>query len=110
MKKVAIILALLIFCVSTPLFSESFKLKNYEPYTVEEFPEWSIKARRAESLFFGSLAITMPISLLSYSVGVNTGIISSSSDDMSQLMYQVSFAAALSLGITLTDYILGELE
>ncbi|MBK5200071.1 MAG: hypothetical protein JJE21_00880 [Spirochaetaceae bacterium] len=110
MKKIAIILFVIIFSACTPIFSDSFKLNNFEPYTVEEFPEWSIKARRAESIFFGSLALTMPVSLLSYTVVGKTGIISTSNDDMTNLMYQVSFAAALSLGITLTDYILGELE
>lgn len=110
MKKIAIVLFVIMFSICTPIFSDSFKLNNFEPYTIEEFPEWSIKARRAESLFFGSLALTMPISLLSYNVGVNTGLISSSNDDMTKLIYQISFAAALSFGITLTDYILGELE
>lgn len=110
MKKIAIIIFLVMFSINTPIFSDDFKLNNFEVYSIEEFPEWSIKLRRAESLFFGSLALTMPISLLTYNVGIKSGIISANNNEMTNLMYQVSFAAALSLGITLTDYILGEME
>lgn len=107
-RKFVVILLVFLF-IMTPLFSESIKLPEYEPYTVNEFPDWSLKLRRGESLFFGSLALTMPVTIIGYNVAVNTGIFSSSNSETTDLLYQFSIAASISLAITLGDYILGEI-
>lgn len=109
MKKIVSLILILIF-FSLPVFSASIELPEYEPYGPTEFPEWSMKLRRGESLFFGSLVITMPVAMLSYNLAASNGLITPSQNDVTNFLYQASFAAALSLGIAVGDYIIGELE
>lgn len=109
MRKTLLMLILLLFCFSlVPLASAS--LPAYEPYQENEFPLWTYKLRRAEILFFGSFVLTMGVAMLSYSIAVNARWVPPAKDDLTALMIQGGIASALSLGITVTDYILGEME
>ncbi len=111
MKKKVIAL-FLVFCIScTSLISDTNDFKDYESYTLDEFPSWSWKLRRGESLFFGSFAITLPLSILAYNVADNISLIdTSSNDDFTNFKNQLSVAALISLSIALGDYIIGEFE
>ncbi len=104
-RAIAILLLLLLVF---PLQLSADQLKSYEPYEEEEFPLWSYKVRRAETLFFGSLVITLPIAALLYRVAVETDIITTPSSELQGFLMQGSIAAGLSLGISLADYIIGE--
>ncbi len=97
MKKAVILLLIfvLLFGICTPAFS--LTLKNYEPYSDDEFPKWSLNLRRAESLFFGGIPIAFPLTSLAFSM---TG---KDSDFFTTLGY----ACAVSAVITLIDYIIG---
>lgn len=109
MKKTMLLMILLLFCVSLlPLASAS--LPAYEPYQENEFPLWTYKLRRAEILFFGSFVLTMGVASLTYSLAVNSGLVPPAQDALTALFIQAGIASALSLGITVTDYILGEME
>lgn len=108
-KKTLLILIILLFCSSLlPLASAS--LPAYEPYQENEFPLWTYKLRRAEILFFGSFVLTMGVASLSYSLAVSAGWAPPAKDPLTALLIQGGIASVLSLGITVTDYILGELE
>jgi hypothetical protein len=109
-KKALILIVVMMSLLMTPVFSDtSITLPDYEPYGVNEFPEWSMKLRRGESLFFGSLALTMPISVIGYNLA-DGNLFVGPTDSTDQILYQLSIAATLSLGITLADYILGEIQ
>jgi hypothetical protein len=109
MKKGLALFLLMIFLISgTPLFSEA--LPTYVPYEKNEFPIWTYKVRRAESLFFGSLVLTFPIAVLSYNVAVNYLSFSEASSDLNALFLEAGIASALSLGISIADYIIGEVQ
>jgi hypothetical protein len=109
MKKGLVIFLLLIFLFSgTPLFSET--LPAYVPYEKDEFPLWTYKLRRAESLFFGSLVLTFPIAVLSYNLAVNYLSFSEASSDLNALLLEAGIASALSLGISVADFIIGEVQ
>ena len=109
-KKAMILIGFMMFLFVTPAFSNnSIKLPDYEPYGVNEFPEWSMKLRRGESLFFGSLAVTMPITVIGYNFA-DGKIFNGPTDSTTAVLYQLSIAATLSFGIALTDYILGEIQ
>ena len=70
MRKRIIAFLLIFSMLVPPLVAEPIEYE-YEPYTEEEFPIWAHELRRAESIFFGSLAITFPLSM----GGQNTGAI-----------------------------------
>jgi len=82
---------------------------DYEPYTAEEFPSWSRKLRRGESLFFGSLAFTFPTVTLGYTAGISAGVFTDPDDDLIQLRNEAICAASIALVIALADYVLGEI-
>ena len=109
-KKSLFVLVLLLFCISlVPLASES--LPAYEPYQEDEFPLWSYKLRRADIIFFGSFVLTMGVASLSYTLAANAGWVPPANENMLRaLLIQGGIASVLSLGITVTDYILGEVE
>lgn len=110
-KKFIAILLILTLAAPMSLFCSSDDFLEYEEYSLDEFPTWSYKLRRGESLFFGSLALTLPVSILAYDAAVNTSIISNpTTDDFTEFTYQLSMAAVLSLTIALADYIIGEFE
>lgn len=106
MRTFILILCLLVLCVSIPLSAEP--LKDYVPYESEEFPLWTYKVRRAETLFLGSLVITLPVAMLLYKLGQQTSLITPPDSDLQSLLVQGSIAASLSLGISLADFIIGE--
>ncbi len=110
MKKTLFVVVLILFCCSlVPLSSAS--LPAYEPYQENEFPLWSYKLRRGEILFFGSFVITMAVASLGYSLAANAGWAQPAKDDpLTALLIQGGIASVLSLGIAVTDYILGERE
>ena len=108
-KKIVFLLVLILFCSSLlPLASAS--LPAYEPYQENEFPLWTYKLRRAEILFFGSFVLTMGVASLAYSIAVNANWAPPAKDPLTALFIQAGIASALSMGITVTDYILGEME
>lgn len=109
-KKAILLLLVMSLSILTPVFSSDLNLVDYEPYSVNEFPDWSVKLRRGESLFFGSLAVTMPLTMLSYSVATNVGVMDSISDDTTEVLCELSVAAGLSLCIAIADYVIGEME
>ena len=109
MKKTLFMMVLLLFCLSLfPLASES--LPVYEPYHEDEFPLWTYKLRRAEILFFGSFVLTIVVANLTYNIVVNAGWAPSAKDDLTALLIQGGIASGLSLGISVADYIIGEVE
>jgi len=109
MHKTLLIIVLLLFCLSLfPLASAS--LPSYEPYQENEFPLWTYKLRRAEILFFGSFVLTMGVASLTYALVVNAEWAPPPKDDLTALFIQAGIASGLSLGITVADYIIGEVE
>lgn len=106
MRRTLMILLLLIFVFNTPLFADP--LQGYEPYEEEEFPIWSYKLRRAETLFFGSLVITLPVAAILYNLAQEANILTIPDTELQGLFIQGSIAAGLSVGISLADFIIGE--
>jgi hypothetical protein len=98
----------LILLLALPVFSD--KLPDYEPYQEQEFPLWSYELRRAETLFFGSLAITFPVTALAYNVINLLGGDLPTSPALTVTLRQAGVAAGLSLGIALADYIVGRIQ
>jgi hypothetical protein len=109
MKKTMTVLFLLSAALSVaPL--PATPIETYEPYTEEEFPLWTYKIRRAETLFFGSLAITLPVASLAYSVAVNYLSFSAADSDIDAFLLKLGIAASLSASISLADYVIGEVQ
>lgn len=104
MKKSVVIVLLVLFCLH-PLTAA-----DYVPYSEDEFPAWSIKLRRAETLLFGSLPITVPVATLGYSLAVSLGAPRFSVDPFYDSLAVFGVAAVLSLGIAIADYIIGEMS
>ena len=102
-RVIALLLAVLL--ILPPLAADPIEYE-YEPYTEEEFPIWSHELRRAESIFFGSLAITFPLSMGAYSLATSLGA-QGPSEPYQQVLIQLGVAAGLSLIIALTDWIIG---
>ena len=105
MKKRIIAFLLIFSMLVPPLVAEPIEYE-YEPYTEEEFPIWAHELRRAESIFFGSLAITFPLSMGAYSLATSLGA-QGPSEPYQQVLIQLGVAAGLSLIIALTDWIIG---
>ena len=100
-----ILLLLLIFLVSLPpLFAE------YEPYRLDAFPQWSIKLRRAETLLFGSLPITVGVTGLAYGTAQLLGADKLHTDPLRESLAVIGIAGALSLAVVIADYIIGEMQ
>ena len=103
-----LIAVLLIISISASLFATPIKY-DYEPYEEDEFPLWSVELRRAESIFFGSFVITLPVTALCYSLAESLG--AKLTDNEGWLFgQQALIAGGLSLGIALTDFILGRVQ
>ncbi|NLZ77813.1 MAG: hypothetical protein GX911_07590 [Spirochaetales bacterium] len=105
MKKAVAVLMILLILIPVNLFSEP--LAGYEPYEEGEFPLWTYRIRRAETIFFGSLVITFPLSILLHGVARSAGIIPPGSGEMNDLLAQAAIAGALSLGVSVADWVLG---
>lgn len=104
--KLCIVLCIVLVCSLFALPAE--QLPAYEPYQEHEFPLWTYKLRRAETLFFGSMVITLPVASLLYSLAVNSNLITPPSGELNSFLIQGGIAAGLSLGISLADFIIGE--
>lgn len=104
-KVLSIFLCLLM--LSSPLFAAAEL--TYEPYGEDEFPIWTMKLRRAESLFFGSLVLTFPISMAVWGLLEGSGLVSASSP-LEAFGWQMLMASGLSLGISTADWIIGEVQ
>lgn len=108
MKKVILIILLFAFSFSlfsTPVTRESFGEKyEYEEYKDEEFPLWSIELRRGESLFFGSLALTYPLSLMIF------GFASPDMDVKDKALWSLIPAVSSSLILSVADWIIGKVQ
>jgi len=103
LKKSVAIIVLVILCLQ-PLIA------NYTPYSPDEFPQWSLKLRRAETLLFGSLPITIGVTSLSYAAALSFGATPFSSDVNKETLAIIGIASALSLAVALADYIIGEMQ
>ncbi|MDD2395228.1 MULTISPECIES: hypothetical protein [Sphaerochaeta] len=106
MRTLVLTLCLVLLCCSLPLAAEP--LKDYVPYEKDEFPLFTYKLRRAETLFLGSLVITLPVAMLVYSLAQKTNLIDPPASELQSLLVQGSIAASLSLGISVADFIIGE--
>ena len=63
---------LIVIAFSFSLYADPI-VYEYEPYTKEEFPIWTMELRRAESIFFGSLVITFPVTAAIYTLADSQG-------------------------------------
>lgn len=111
MKRIIAVLLLisLLFSLSAETITHSSFNYKYESYDEEEFPLWTIELRRAETIFFGSLVFTVPISSLALGLMSNQGIIIFENNTQSALV-TLSSAAGLSLVVSAVDWILGKME
>lgn len=107
MKRVLVLLLVIVFIIPAPLISEP--LKGYEPYEEDEFPIWTYKLRRAETLFFGSMVLTLPAAALIWSLAQRVNIVTPPSSDLQNLLIQLSIASTISLGVATADFIIGEI-
>lgn len=108
---VRLIALVLLVIISTQSLYAADKLPAYEPYTKEEFPIWSGKLRRAESLFFGSFPLTLPLVSLSYNLAVSFGAPPvEDTPGIKTVLVQFGAAAGVSLCIALADFIIGEIR
>jgi hypothetical protein len=107
-----VLTTILTMLLSISLYAESPSENNsnkesYELYVYEEFPDWMHKIRRAESLFIGSLPLSFgAVTLAANIFSINT----SESLDKDDYLFRIGISAAVSLGVVLIDFILGELQ
>ncbi len=99
-----ILIACLAFSVSADPISY-----DYEPYKEDEFPVWLSEIRRAESIFFGSLLITFPLTTAGYAVASSLGA-EIESDNFSLFWQQIGIASCASLLIAGVDWLIGYLN
>ena len=99
---------LMIVLVAFNLAADPIRFE-YEPYEKEEFPLWSYEIRRAESVFFGSFVITLPVSMLCYNLAGQFGAPISVNPTTATLT-SAGIAAGLSLAIAGIDYLIGALS
>lgn len=109
MKRIIafIILLSLVFALPAETITHSSFSYKYESYEEEEFPLWTIELRRAETLFFGSLVFTLPVSAAVVGVMSSSGLLDM---DMKKNTMVASISAiGLSLVVTGIDWILGRM-
>lgn len=104
------LLVLLLLAVSSLTPLASTPIPAYEPYSRDEFPLWTYKVRRAETLFFGSLAITLPLASLAYNLSVSYLSAPAADSETGEFLAKLGIAASLSASISLADYIIGEVQ
>ncbi len=103
------ILLIVLLAIPTAVMADA--LPAYEPYTAEEFPIWSAKLRRAETLFFGSFPLTLPLVVAAYNIAIGLGAPPvEQTAGIKTAMVQLGVAAGVSLGIALTDFIIGQVK
>ena len=97
MKKTIVVIIMICFSamLCAPLFALS--LDNYEPYSKDEFPKWSLDLRRAECIFFGGIPIAYPITALTL------GLMNKETNFPKTL----AISCGITLVIAVVDYILG---
>ncbi len=103
------LLAIILIAALTisPLMAEAEL--SYEPYGEEEFPIWTMKLRRAESIFFGSMVITFPVAMLAWNLMEYVGWVGAESP-IEAFGWQLLMAGGLSLTISTADWIIGEVR
>ena len=84
MKKAVILCMLIMLVIPPSVFAEP--LKGYEPYEEGEFPLWTYKLRRAETLFFGSMVLTLPVAAIIYSVARRANNITDPTTDVQNIL------------------------
>ena len=110
MKRLFLIVLILITAFelfAAPLTSTPVKYE-YVPYEAGEFPAWSVELRRAESIFFGSFVIALPLSVGAYAIMKNAGFPSQSAT--TEALYQIGGAVTIAALISLTDWIIGKVS
>ena len=108
MKKAIALLLLFVISFST-IYASDISLKyEYEPYEKDEFKPWAMELRRAETIFFGSFVLTLPLAAGIYSIATNLGAPKPAKESTSY-MYQIAGAAGASLIIVGIDWILGRM-
>ena len=109
MKKLIFLLIILSFSFSlfaADVNSEEVQMEksidgfSYTPYQKDEFPQWAIKVRRAETLFFGGVPLVLPV------VSIASNLIWEDADFYRML----AISASVSAVIVLIDYIMGEMN
>ena len=111
MKRAAMVLFIILLLMHTGFASTATTTTTrYEPYTIDEFPTWSLKMRRGETILFGSLPITLSVAGLSYSVALGLGAPKFSNNPFKESLAVFGIATGLSLIIAITDFILGEMK
>lgn len=103
MKKLVAVLLLAVFFLQPVL-------ADYVPYSADEFPQWSVKLHRAETLMFGALPVTLAVTGLGYSVATSLGAPRFSADPFTDSLAVFGIAGALALVVAVADYIIGEAE
>lgn len=103
-----LLISLMVLPVYSAASSGSQVKYEYVPYEAGEFPEWSVELRRAESLFFGSFVIALPVSIGVYNLAKSFGMPGSSA--VNEALYQVAGAACVASVIALADWIIGEMQ
>lgn len=106
MKRALVLICM--FLLSFQLFCDPIEFE-YEPYEEDEFPLWSYEIRRAESIFFGSFVITLPVSMLCYNLAGSFGAPVASSAS-TRMLHSAAIASGLSLAIAGIDYLIGALS
>ena len=95
-RKFFFIILLFLFS-SVAVFS--IDVKNAQPYEKIEFAKWSLDLRRADTIFFGSLPITVPVTFLIFDAFKSEW----------EFWPKFGIACGASAIITLTDFILGKI-
>ena len=108
MFKRLILMILIAAIALSPLTAEAEL--SYEPYGEKEFPIWTMQLRRAESIFFGSLVLTLPLTSLVWSICENGGLIPKIEEPMKRFFAQAGAASLISVGISTADWIIGEVQ
>lgn len=99
-----------IACVLLVLLLAQPLLADHVPYDPLEFPQWSIKLRRAETLAFGALPITLGVVGLGYAAARSFCSPAFSVDPLEDSLALIGVASALALAVALADYIIGEMQ
>ncbi|HHU88344.1 MAG: hypothetical protein ACOXZ2_00975 [Sphaerochaetaceae bacterium] len=104
MKKVIALLLIAVFSLQMVVAAD------YEPYRSDEFPQWSIKLRRAETLFFGAIPLTLGATGIVYSVARSFGAGQLHTDSNKETLALLGIAGGVALIVALTDFIIGEVQ
>ena len=97
MKRAIIFILIFVLLFGICMPALSLTLTDYEPYTKDEFPKWSLDLRRAESLFFGGIPIAFPLTSAAFAIAGQDP----------EFLTTLGVACAVSAVITLVDYIIG---